>query len=486
MYIGIDLGTSSVKCILVNEKGKILRSISKKSHLLMPSALSREQNPEEWFTQTMYALQELIDGFEEEIIAIGLSGQMHGLVVLDGKDQIIRNALLWNDQRTIDEVEYLNREIGIDNLLKFNGNIALTGLTAPKILWMRKNEPEMFNQINKIMLPKDYLVYRLTGIFASDVTDMSGSLFFDPRTKTYSEEILRILGITKDVLPRVFESSDCVGVLNDEIKSALRIKQDIKVIIGAGDQAAGAIGIGLVDDGDCGISLGTSGVVFVATDAFHIDKKSNIQSYAHANGKYHMMSVMLSCAGSLKWWNENIIGNYNYENFFHNIAQSNSQEDLYFLPYLSGERAPINDPLAKGVLFGLSTHHTKRDIDRAIVEGITYALRESLELIKKSGININKVRITGGGAKNDIVAQLIADILNVEVYRLKIEEGPAFGAAVLAMVGHNIYSNVNDASKAFIEIRDVFTPNLNNTSQYNKKYEKFVEIYPQIKALYRV
>ncbi len=485
MYIGIDLGTSSVKLILVSAEGKVLSSVTNNYDLLIPKPMWTEQNPNDWYVQTVNGLKELVKGHKDEIKAISFSGQMHGLVILDEHDQVLRNAILWNDQRTVEDVDYLNEDIGIETLLDATGNIALTGLTAPKLLWVKRNEPELFKRISKIMLPKDYIAYMLSGVFATDVSDVSGTLYYDVKNKKYSEKLLNILSINESQLPKVFESYEKIGTLKEEFKKSLNIKQDIDIIIGAGDQAAGAVGIGIVDDGLASVSLGTSGVVFVASDAFKEDRKSYLQSYAHANGKYHMMGVMLNAAGSLNWWSEKIFQNFNYSDFFEKLELTSIEDSLYFLPYLSGERSPINDPDATGVFFGLRLEHRKAHMDRAVIEGVTYALKQSFDLIKDLGVEINQLRITGGGAKSQVWAQMIADIFNVEVLTIKIEEGPALGAAILAMVGNGLYNTVEEACLDIIEINKKYTPNKANISLYKAKYSDFLKIYPTIKKLYK-
>jgi len=484
MFIGIDLGTSGVKLILVTKDGSVERTVSRTYDLIIPKPSWSEQDPNMWYSETLSALKELVIGYEDKIQGISFSGQMHGLVILDKDDNVLRNAILWNDQRTVKEVEYLNNEIGIDRLLQETGNIALTGLTAPKILWVMNNEPEIFSRIRKVMLPKDYLLYKLSGEFASDVSDLSGTLYFDCENRKYSEYMLEVLKLDRSVLPKIYESYEVVGSLKTELKQLLNIKQDVNVIAGGGDQAVGAVGVGIVSDGECSISLGTSGVVFVSSDTFNIDQKSQLQSYAHANGKYHVMAVMLNAAGALKWWNEDIFNDFDYDAFFERISLTDIEESLFFLPYLSGERSPINDPYAKGVLFGLGNHHKKSQLDRAIVEGITFALRDSFELIKKLGVNIQRVKITGGGSKSDVWAQMIADIFNVEVIKIATEEGPALGAAILAMVGCKEYINVEEACKKIVKLSNVFYPKYQNSKLYDSKYSNFVKIYPQIKALY--
>lgn len=485
MYIGIDLGTSSVKLILVSNEGEVLSSVTRNYELLIPKPMWTEQNPTDWYHQTLSGLKELIKQHKDDIKAISFSGQMHGLVLLDEKDQVLRNAILWNDQRTVEDVDFLNEHIGMDTLLNQTGNIALTGLTAPKLLWVKRNEPEIFKRISKIMLPKDYLAYMLSGVFATDVSDVSGTLYYDVKNKKYSKKLLDILSIHEKQLPKVFESYEKIGILKKELKDVLGIKQDIDIIIGAGDQAAGAVGIGIVNDGSASVSLGTSGVVFVASDAFKEDRKSYLQSYAHANGKYHMMGVMLNAAGSLNWWSEKIFQNFNYSDFFEKLELTSIEDSLYFLPYLSGERSPINDPDASGVFFGLRLEHRKANMDRAVIEGVTYALKQSFDLVKDLGVDINQVRITGGGAKSSVWAQMIADIFNVDVVTIKIEEGPALGAAILAMVGQGLYQSVEQACEHIIEVNKKYEPNKANAAIYEEKYHSFLRIYPVIKKLYK-
>ena len=485
MFIGVDLGTSGVKVILANKTGEIIQTARRSYDLIIPKPSWIEQDPNVWYKQTLEALKEVVIGHENEIKGMSFSGQMHGLVLLDEHDKVLRNALLWNDQRTIKQVDYLNETIGKNSLLKYTGNIALTGLTAPKILWVKENEPKIFNKIKKIMLPKDFLVYKLSNAFASDVSDLSGTLYFNPETRDYSPEMLDILGITRDMLPSVHESYNVVGKVSDKIKKVLNITQDIHVIIGGGDQAVGAVGVGVVGNGECSLSLGTSGVIFVSSKQFKVDDQSYLQSYAHANGKYHMMAVMLNAAGAIKWWNSNIFSSEDYDSYYNNVTSSSIDNDIFFLPYLTGERAPINDPYAKGVFYGLGVQHTKQDLDRAVVEGVSFALRDSFTLIQNLGVDIKRVRLTGGGAKSDVWAQMISDIFNVEVAKITSEEGPALGAAILAMVGCKEYDSVTEACEKIVKLGRTFTPNEKRVESYQTKYKKFTELYPVLKSLYK-
>lgn len=430
MYIGIDLGTSGVKVLLLTKEGEVIKTKTENYPLLIPKEGWSEQNPNDWYQKTIKALKSVIKGNEENIKALSFSGQMHGLVLLDKFDNVIRNALLWNDQRTIKEVEYLNNVIGTKKLIEETGNIAVTGLTLPKLLWVKNNEKENFQKIDKVMLPKDYLSYKFTKNFTTDKSDVSGTLYYDVKNQKYSEYMIGLTGLNLNNFPKVHSSFDVVGLLNEELKKELNIKNDIKVVIGGGDQALGAIGVGIVEEGICNISLGTSGVVFTTMNKFKYDKETNMQSYVHANDQYHMMGVMLNAAGSLKWWAENVLKDKDYDKFFSEIKNIKINDSLYFLPYLTGERAPINDPFARGTFIGIRPEHTKYDMGRALIEGITFNLDSIFNNIKSKGILIKKARVTGGGARSDIWVQMISDVFNIEVETIKIEEGPALGAAI--------------------------------------------------------
>ncbi len=484
MYIGIDLGTSSVKALLLSSEGQVIKTVSEKYDVLMPKPSWREQDPQDWYKQTLIALKKIVNGFENKIKAISFSGQMHGLVILDKNDNVIRNALLWNDQRTTLEVQRLESEIGFEKILEQTGNIVVTGLTAPKILWVYNNEPENFQKIAKIMLPKDYLAYKLSGVFATDISDVSGTAYYDVANKRYSQVMLRALHITEDQLPAVYESSHQIGLLNEELKKELKIPHDVKIIIGGGDQAVGAIGVGVVLDGDTSISLGTSGVVFKASNIFRIDHDSYMQSYLHANGKYHMIGVTLNTTGVLNWWNQKISNVFDYNAFFKKALEANYQDNLYFLPYLSGERFPVNDPKAQGVFVGLRQEHTKTNLDLAVIEGISFNIKQIFEAVQKIGVKTTSIKVTGGGAKSDYWVQLLADILNIKISTILVEEGPALGAAILAMVGDGLYLSVDEACQKIVKIKKEFFPNQRKVTSFQKKYQGYLKIYPIVKNLF--
>lgn len=486
MYIGIDLGTSGVKLLLLTKDGKVIKTVTKGYELLIPQPGWTEQDPNKWFEATISGLVDIVKGYENDIKAIGFSGQMHGMVLLDKSDSVIRNAILWNDQRTTNEVDYLNLVIGTDKLIAETGNIAVTGLTAPKILWVKNNEPDNFDKINKVMLPKDYLAFKLSNVFATDYSDASGTLYLDVKNKKYSKFMLDIIGIKENFLPKLYESYNHIGNLNEDIKALLNIKNDIKIIIGGSDQSVGAVGVGIVDEGKCNISLGTSGVVFTAINEFKDDKETNMQVYAHANHNFHMMGVMLNASGSLKWWLEGVFKNHNYDEFFNNIKDLDVDDDLFFLPYIGGERAPVNNPNARGMFTGLRLEHKKEHLDQAVIEGISFNLKMIYENIINKGIKITSSRVTGGGAKSDVWLQILANIFNMNLETINIEEGPALGAAILSMVGDGAYDSLSKACKHIIKVKKIFKPNIELANLYQTKYNKYKLVYPAVKDAFKL
>ncbi|WP_297405985.1 xylulokinase [uncultured Cetobacterium sp.] len=480
MYIGIDLGTSAVKILLMDKNGDIIKTISQDYPLLFPQENWIEQNPDDWFNATLKGLKEITLEYKN-INALSFSGQMHGLVLLDKNDSIIRPAMLWCDQRTEEQCKTLNT---IENIIELTGNIALTGFTAPKILWLKENEPDNFKKIHKIMLPKDYIAFKLTGKYSTDVSDASGTLLLDVKNRVWSKEMLNFIGINISQLPELYESFQVVGNILPSISSLLNLNSETKVIAGAGDQAAGAIGVGVIDDSTLSVALGTSGVVFASMNSYFADSKARLHSFCHANGKYHQMGVMLSAAGALKWWVENIQKSKDYNLLIEKEAkESEIDTNLFFLPYLIGERTPHNDPNAKGTITGLNIQHTRGDLTRSIIEGITFGLRDSLELIKSCKDSFTSIRVSGGGAKSDFWKQTLADIFNLKVDTINSTEGPAFGAAILAIVGDGLFKDVNEACSALIKIVETKEPIERNIDIYNKKYSKFKTLYPILKEI---
>ena len=481
MYIGIDLGTSSVKLLLIDDKGKIRKEVTKEYPLYYPQENWSEQNPEEWYDKTFEGLKDLVMGYENEIKAISFSGQMHGLVLLDAEDKIIRPAILWCDQRTSLECDEINSYFGKD-ILKLTGNIALTGFTAPKILWVKKNEPENFKKIKKILLPKDYLAFKLSGIYSTDVSDASGMLLLDVNKRKWSKKMLDFFNVKEEQLPKLFESYEVVGTLKGNLKDKLNLKNDIKIVAGGGDQAVGAIGVGAVKEGILSVALGTSGVVFASSSKYVVDKDGRLHSFCHGNGEYHQMGVMLSAAASLKWWIEDVEKTNDYSKLLLEAEEAKFDKNLHFLPYLMGERTPHNNPFARGSLTGLNIQHKRGDITRGILEGITFGLKDILEIIKDINIDVKSVRVSGGGAKSEFWQQMIANIFEVNVDIVNSTEGPAYGAAILAMVGDGIYKDVNTACSTLIKVINSKVPNKTLEKKYREKYEIFKKLYPLLNS----
>lgn len=483
LYIGIDLGTSAVKLILMNEKGKIYNTVTKKYPLYFPKSGWSEQKPEDWFEKTVDGLKQLTEMYnKKEIAGISFGGQMHGLVILDGNDNIIRPAILWNDGRTGKETEYLNNTVGEEKLSEYTANIAFAGFTAPKLLWLKENEADNFKRISKIMLPKDYVAYCLSGIFCTDYSDASGTLLLDVKNKRWSKEMLDICSVNENMLPRLFESYEVVGTIKDDIAELLGFDRTVKIIAGAGDNAAAAIGTGTVGDGMCNISLGTSGTIFISENIFRNTKNHAIHSFAAADGGYHLMGCMLSAASCNKWWMDDILKTDEYFKEQENIVKL-GENNVFFLPYLMGERSPHNDPNARAAFIGMSMDTTRTEMTQAVLEGVAFGLRDSLEAAKSMGIKIDRAKICGGGAKSELWRKIIANVLNIEIDVPQIEEGPSYGATVLAAVGCGEYNTVDEAVKAMTGTADTVIPDREIASKYDEKYNIFRNIYPLIKNI---
>ncbi len=483
-YIGIDLGTSAVKLLLMEGSGKILKIVNREYPISFPKPGWSEQNPTDWYIQTMDGLKELLEGSDKALVAgISFGGQMHGLVALDEKDEVIRPAILWNDGRTAKECDYLNEEIGKKKLSEYTANISFTGFTAPKVLWMKENEPENFARICKIMLPKDYLAYRLTGVHCSDVSDASGTLFFDVENRCWSKEMCEICGIKEEWLPKVFESYEAVGCVKAEVAKEPGISETVKVAAGGGDNAAAAVGTGTVGDGACNISLGTSGTVFISSKNFGVDENNALHSFDHADGTYHLMGCMLSAASCNKWWMDEIIGTKDYATEQAPIDKL-GENHVYFLPYLMGERSPHNDPNARGTFIGLTMDTTRADMTQAVLEGVAFALRDSFEVAKSLGVHIERSKICGGGAKSPLWKRIVANVLNIKIDVLESEEGPSMGGAMLAAVACGEYASVEEAAKAIVKVVDTVEPEPELAAKYEARYAAFKKIYPACKGLF--
>ena len=483
-YIGIDLGTSAVKVLMADETGAVRKSVSREYPLYFPHPGWSEQNPEDWWTAVQDGLKELLQGVEtDQVAGIGCGGQMHGLVVLDENDQVIRPAILWNDGRTADEVEYLNNVVGKEKLSALTANIAFAGFTAPKILWMRKNEPDKFQKIAKIMLPKDYVNYKLTGVHACDYSDASGMLLLDVEHKCWSREMLEICQITEQQMPKLFESYDVIGTVCADVG----LPHTCKVVAGAGDNAAAAVGTGTVGAGACNISLGTSGTIFISSDHFGVDPHNALHAFAHADGRYHLMGCMLSAASCNKWFYEEILNSADYAGIQSSITEEKlGCNDVYFLPYLMGERSPINDTDARGTFVGMTMATTRADMVQAVMEGVTFAIRDSFEVAKSLGISMERSKLCGGGAKAPIWRKMMADVLNIAIDVPQTEEGPGYGGAMLAMVGCGEYADVKECAAALVKTTATIVPDPAIAARYEEKYRKFRQIYPAMKSLFQI
>ena len=485
LFIGVDLGTSAVKLILADEDGKVLKVVSKEYPVNFPHSGWSEQNPYDWFDKSVEGIKELISGFDgNDVKGISFGGQMHGLVMLDSEDKVIRPAILWNDGRSYKETEYLNNVIGKDKLTEYTGNIAFAGFTAPKVLWVKANEPENFAKIAKICLPKDYLAYRLSGVFSTDVSDASGTLYFDVKNRTWSKEMCDICSIDMNWLPQIFESYEKTGNLKPEIAEELGISKDCIIAAGAGDNAAAAVGMGIVGKGGCNISLGTSGTIFISNDSFGVDANNALHSFDHADGGFHLMGCMLAAASCNKWFMEEILKTNDFKTEQAGIKELGKNK-VFFLPYLMGERSPINDPDARATFIGMSMDTTRQDLVQAVFEGVAFALRDSFEAAKSIGVKIEKSGVCGGGAKSPLWRQIIADILNITLVQTENEEGPALGGAILAAVACGVYPSVEDACSKIIKIVAETKPIPENVALYEKRYQEFSRFYPALKEVFK-
>ena len=479
-YIGIDLGTSSVKLLLVGADGQIINSITKEYPIFYPQSGWSEQNPEDWLKATVDGMEELLNGHSRyEVKGVSFGGQMHGLVLLDEEDNVIRPAILWNDGRTQKKTEYLNTVIGQERLSQYTANIAFAGFTAPKILWVKENEPENFARIAKIMLPKDYLAYKLTGVHSTDYSDASGMLLLDVQNKCWSKEMCEICSVDEKWLPQLFESYEWIGQVRDEYNLPNAI-----VTAGAGDNAAAAIGMGTIKNGACNISLGTSGTVFIAQDAFSIDKNNALHSFAHANGKYHLMGCILSAASCNKWWMEEILRTQEFASEQEGLEPYLGDNEVFFLPYLMGERSPHNDVNARGCFIGMRPDTTRKQMTLAVMEGVAFALRDCIEVAKASGVAVSATSVCGGGAKSETWKKIISNVFGVPVYALNMQEGPVYGAAMLAMVGAKEYASLEEVVDKFITVETVVYPQEELIEKYEKRYRYFRKLYPALKAVF--
>jgi xylulokinase len=485
MYIGVDLGTSAVKLLLMDADGTILKIVSREYPISYPKPGWSEQNPEDWLEQTILGIQELTAACDRsKIEGIGAGGQMHGLVALDREDRVLRPAILWNDGRTGEETEYLNREVGKETLSRLTANIAFAGFTAPKLLWMRRHEPELFARIDKIMLPKDYINYMLTGVHCTDPSDASGMLLYDVEHQCWSREMLEICGLREEQMARVFKSYETVGTLTPAMARTLGLPETVKVCAGAGDNAAAAVGTATVGEGRCNISLGTSGTIFISSLHFKKDPHNALHAFAHADGHYHLMGCMLSAASCNKWWAENILGTQDFAKEQQISREKLGRNHAFFLPYLMGERSPHNDPLARGTFTGLTMDTSRTDLTQAVLEGVAFGIRDSLEVARALNIPITRSKICGGGAKSPLWREIFANVLNMEIDTVATEEGPGYGGAILAAVACGKYPSVEAAADQLVRVDRTLRPDPEIAARYEEQYQKFREIYPAMKSVF--
>ena len=485
LYIGIDLGTSACKFLLTNEKGEILNIVSEEYPLEFPHPGWSQQDPADWWEAVQKGIPLLMEGHDpSEVAGIGCGGQMHGLVVLDDNDNVIRPAILWNDGRTASQTDYLNTAVGKDVLSERTANIAFAGFTAPKLLWMKEVEPELFKKIRKIMLPKDYINYKLTGIHCTDYSDAGGMLLLDVAHKCWSEPMLEICGITKEQMPRLYESWECVGTLTDEAAAAIGLTTSVKVCAGAGDNAAAAVGCGVVGDGGCNISLGTSGTIFITNSKFSVDPRNALHSFPHADGGYHLMGCILSAASCNKWWMEDILKTEDYQKEQLPVTVERlGRNDVYYLPYLMGERSPHNDPAARGAFIGLRMDTTRADMTQAVLEGVAFAFRDCLDIARAQDITVDVSKVCGGGAKSLLWRRILSSVLNITLELPQTEQGPGYGGAMLAAVACGEYPDVITCAKALTSVKEVTEPEPALVKAYDAKYQVWKKLYPALKGI---
>ena len=484
-YIGVDLGTSSCKMILCNEENTILNSITKDYPVYYPETGWSEQNPKDWWIAFKDGIKELLKKSDfNKVRSIAVAGQMHSLVILDDNDNVIRPAILWNDGRTFKETEYLNTIIGKDSLSKLTANISFAGFTAPKLLWLKNNELENFNKIKKIMLPKDYLNYCLTGVHSCDYSDASGMLLLDVKNKKWSKEMIEICSIKEEQLPKLFESYEPIGKILPDVAAELGLNSDVVVAAGAGDNASAAIGTKTIGDGKCNISLGTSGTIFISSKEFKVGENNALHSFVHADGNYHLMGCILSAASCNQWFCDKVLNDKNYSELQSKInIEMLGNNNVYFLPYLMGERSPINDIDASGTFIGLRPNSSFKEMLLAVFEGVSFAIRDNLEVAKKLGINISTCTVSGGGAKSKLWLKILSNILNVELLIPETEEGPSLGAVYLAKYAAGDIERLDE--EITLSIKEVIKPDVNFVELYEQRYRKFCKIYPAMKQIFK-
>jgi xylulokinase len=488
-FLGIDSSTTGVKALVINAQGEVVGAATTEIPFSTPKPLWSEQDPADWWRGAVSSIRQALTqtGLSGgDIAAIGLTGQMHGLTLLDEAGQVLRPAILWNDQRTGAECDDIRARLGRARLIQITGNDALTGFTAPKILWVQKHEPEVYAKTKHILLPKDYVRYKLTNGFAVDKADGAGMLLFDLAERDWSPELLAALEIPAEWLPQTYEGPDVTGYISAEAAETTGLKAGTPVVGGGGDQAAQAVGVGVVQSGIIALTLGTSGVVFASTNEPFIEPEGRLHAFCHsAPGRWHLMGVMLSAAGSLRWYRDTLAPGLDFDSL---LAPAKDvppgSEGLLFLPYLTGERTPHPDPLARGAFVGLTVRHNQAHFSRAVLEGVAFGLRDSFELMKSAGLaEITQVRVSGGGAKSPLWRQILADTLNAELVTVNTTEGAAYGAALLAGVGIGAWADVDTACQASIKITGSTRPQPETAARYEQVYAEYRQLYPALKEI---
>ncbi len=487
--LGLDISTTGAKALLIDETGALVSSNSHPLSLSRPNPLWSEQNPSDWWEGMTHSIRRTIDEVESDstVSAVGLTGQMHGLVILDEHGEVLRPAILWNDQRTGKQCDDIRKRIGKERLIQITGNDALTGFTAPKLLWVRENEPAIYERIQHILLPKDYIRFKLTGQYAMDKAGSAGTLLLDIKTRSWSNVVLKNLEIPSDWLPSLFEGPEITGRTQSIITSTTGLSEGIPVVAGGGDQSAGAVGMGAVVPGIVALVLGTSGVVFATTKEPFIEPEGRLHSFCHAvPERWHLMGVMLSAAGSLQWYKDTFASTLSFEELTKIATEAPACCDgLLFLPYLTGERTPHHDPLARGAFIGLSIQHSQAHMIRAVMEGVAFNLRESFELMQSAGLtDIDQIRVSGGGAKSPLWKQILADVFNEEVVTVNTTEGASFGAALLAGVGVGVWNDVDEAVQKTTTVTDSYHPCKDSVLMYKKSFDVFRSLYPALKDIF--
>jgi xylulokinase len=487
-FLGIDTSTTGSKALLIDERGEVIAVASSPHTLQTPRPLWSEQDPGEWWGAVSASIMSVLEkaGINgARVGAVGLTGQMHGLVLLDGAGQVLRPAILWNDQRTQGQCDEIHARIGKEKFIQITGNVALTGFTAPKILWVMENEPDVFARARHVLLPKDYIRYKLTGEYAMDKADGAGTVLFDLKARDWSDEILSALEIPRAWMPPTLEGPEFTGTVSDEAASLTGLKAGTPVAAGGGDQAAQAVGVGAVEPGIVGLTVGTSGVVFATTPSALIEPEGRLHAFCHAApGLWHFMGVMLSAAGSLQWYRDALAPDISFDDLLKEAESVPAgSEGLQFLPYLSGERTPHPDPLARGAFIGLTLRHNRAHMTRAVLEGVAFGLKDSFTLIQNAGLGaISQVRASGGGTKGALWRQILASALEAELVTVNTSEGAAYGAALLAGVGAGAWADIASACKACVKVTGSTQPELAHVDAYRKAYSLFQELYPALKS----